>query len=142
MTRDDVQAWLGRYIAAWETYDEGAIGDLFTEDAAYRFHPSDEPIVGRRAIVASWVDSGGDASARDEPGTWEARYEPYVVADDRAVAIGTSRYFTDASRSTVRDVYDNAFLLEFGRDGRCRSFTELYVARPADRREAGPFTVR
>jgi hypothetical protein len=33
----------------------------------------------------------------------------------------------------VRDVYDNAYLLEFGADGRCRSFTEFYVERPKGR---------
>jgi uncharacterized protein (TIGR02246 family) len=51
MTRDDVQAWIDRYIAVWASYDPEAIGDLFTTDAEYRFHPSDPPITGRDAIV-------------------------------------------------------------------------------------------
>ena len=127
MTHDDVKAWLDRYIAAWSSYDPDAIGDLFTEDAEYRFHPSDPPVAGRAAIVLAWTDPAGDASSRDEPGTWDAQYEPFAVDGDRAVAVGWSRYYTDASRSTVRDVYDNAYLLEFGSDGRCRSFTEFYV---------------
>lgn len=134
MTRDDVQAWLDRYIAAWQTYDPGAIGDLFTDDAEYRFHPSDPPVVGRGAIVRAWLEPDGDASGRDEPGTYEARYEPYAVDGERAVATGWSRYYDDPSRATVRTVYDNAYLLRFGPDGRCASFTELFVERPADRR--------
>ena len=133
MTRDDVQGWLDRYIAAWEADDAAAIGDLFTADARYRFHPSDEGFVGREAIVRSWLDPTGDASTRDEPGTWEAAYEPFVVGGHRAVAVGWSRYYDDTSKTTIRFVFDNAYLLEFGEDGRCRSFTEFYVERPKDR---------
>jgi len=133
VTRADVQSWLDRYIAAWASYDPQAIGDLFTSDAEYRFHPSDPSISGRAAIVRAWMEPSGDASTRDEPGTWEATYEPFSVDDDRAVAVGWSRYYTDTSRSTVRDIYDNVYLLEFGQDGRCRSFTEFYVERPKDR---------
>jgi SnoaL-like domain len=134
MTRDDVKAWLDRYIAAWATYDAQAVGDLFSEDARYRYHPTDEGFVGRDAIVQAWVAPSGNAGSRDEPGTWEAHYEPFAVDGDRAVAVGYSRYFEDATRSKVRTVYDNAYLLEFDREGRCRSFTEFYVERPEDRR--------
>lgn len=134
MTHDDVQAWLDRYIAAWAAYDAQAIGDLFSEDARYRYHPSDEGFVGRDAIVGAWLDPSGDASTRDEPDTGEAHYEPFVVDGDRAVAVGWSRYYTDASKSTVTDMWDNVYLLEFDADGRCRSFTESFVERPKDRR--------
>ncbi len=108
VSRAEVQAWLDRYIAAWTSYDPAQIGRLFTADAEYRFHPSDPPIMGREAIVAAWMDPTGDASSRDEPGTWEAHYETFAVDGHRAVAVGWSRYYTDASRTTVRDVYDNA----------------------------------
>jgi hypothetical protein len=134
MTHDDVQAWLDRYIAAWVAYDPDAIGELFSADATYRHHPSDAGFVGRDAIVQAWIEPTGDAGSRDEPGTYEAHYEPFVVAGDRAVAVGWSRYYTDATKSTVTDVWDNAYLLEFDGDGRCRSFTEFFVERPKDRR--------
>jgi len=130
MTRDDVQAWLDRYVAAWESYDPAAIGDLFADDAEYRYHPADEPTVGREAIVRSWVESDGGASSRDEPGTYDARYEPWAVDGDRAVAVGWSRYWTDVSRAAERTTYDNCFLLEFDPEGRCRSFTEFFRERP------------
>jgi uncharacterized protein (TIGR02246 family) len=134
VTRDDVQAWLDRYVAAWAAYDPAAIGDLFTEDARYRFHPSDEGFVGREAIVRAWVEPTGDASTRDEPDTWEAQYEPFALDGDRAVAVGWSRYYTDTTKSTVANVWDNVYLLEFGDDGRCRAFTEFFAERPAERR--------
>jgi hypothetical protein len=136
MTRADVQAWLDRYIAAWASYDPAAIGDLFTTDAHYRFHPSDVGFVGREAIVRAWLEPEGEASTRDEPGTWDAHYEPFSIEGERAVAVGWSRYYTDASKSTVRNVWDNTYLLEFGPDGRCLSFTEFYVERPKDRIQA------
>lgn len=129
MKHEDVQAWLDRYVAAWESYDPTEIGELFTEDAEYRYHPADEPIVGRAAIVASWVTPEGVASGRDETGTYTARYEPYALDGSRAVAVGWSRYWTDATRATEERTFDNCFLLEFDAARRCRSFIEFYRER-------------
>jgi ketosteroid isomerase-like protein len=129
-TNADVRRWLDAYIAAWATYDEAAIGALFTDDAEYRFFPADPPFVGRKAIVEAWVRPSGLANTRDEPGTWTAAYEPWLVGDDgRAVAVGTTTYWSDATRTILEDVYDNAYLLELAPDGRCRRFTEFYVRR-------------
>ena len=62
MTHDDVQLWLDRYIAAWSSYDASAIGDLFAEDAEYRYHPWDEHRShGREAIVAQLAVGQGRA---------------------------------------------------------------------------------
>ena len=129
MTHRDIQAWLDRYVAAWESYDPAAIGALFSEDAVYRYHPADEPLVGREAIVDSWVTPSGQASRRDEPGTYAAHYEPYAMEGMRAVAVGWSRYWTDAGRITEQATYDNCFLLEFDAGGRCSSFTEYFRQR-------------
>jgi hypothetical protein len=126
MTRDDVQRWLDRYVAAWKSYDEAEIADLFSADAEYRYHPWDEPVRGRDAIVDDWVTPDGNASSRDKPGTYDASYEAWAVDGTRAVAVGTSDYFTDATHSTRERRYHNTYLLEFDPDGRCRSFTENY----------------
>ena len=130
MDRESVQRWLDRYVEAWTTYDPASIGDLFSDEAEYRYHPADEPVTGRDAIVRSWVEPEGDASTRDEPGTYDAQYEPFAVDGERAVAVGWSRYYTDASRTTVDRVYDNCYLLEFDGAGRCRRFTEFFRERP------------
>ena len=87
LERERVAAWLDEYSGAWQSYDGDAIGELFSEDATYRYHPWDEPLRGRAAIVASWV---GD---QDPPGTYEGRYQPLAVDGDLAVATGRSRYF-------------------------------------------------
>ncbi len=130
MDHAQVQGWLDRYVEAWRTYDAGAIGDLFAAGAEYRYHPWGAPVRGRDAIVAAWVDPQGTASGRDEPGTYDARYEPYAVDGDRAVAIGWSRYWTDASRSQERATYRNCFVLAFDEAGRCTSFTEFFMQEP------------
>lgn len=83
--------------------------------------------------MRAWTEPTGDAPTRDEPGSWEAHYEPFAVDGDRAVVIGWSRYYTDTSKTSVASTYDNVFLLEFDADGRCRAFTESYVERPKER---------
>lgn len=128
MTRDEVQAWLDGYVSAWRSYDPDEIGALFAEDAEYRYHPWDEPVRGREAIVRAWVAPEGAASSRDEPGTYDARYEPYAVDGDRAVAVGSSDYL--AADGSVERRYRNAFLLRFGPSGRCTSFTEWFMLEP------------
>ena len=123
MTRKDVAAWLERYLAAWQSYDRAAIADLFAEDATQRFKPFEEPVVGREAIVESWLAE----DRLDAPGSWEADYEPFAVEGDRAVVTGVTTYFEDGAISLV---YDNVFTLRFGDDGRCSEFTEWFMKRP------------
>ena len=43
MERAAVATWLKAYMQAWQTYSPEAIGDLFTDDATYSFHPSTSP---------------------------------------------------------------------------------------------------
>ena len=43
MIHADVQVWLDRYVAAWSSYDAAAIGELFSEDAEYRYQPWARP---------------------------------------------------------------------------------------------------
>jgi len=122
------QDWLGRYVAAWRSYDPTEIAGLFSEDVTYRYHPYDEPVVGRDAVVASWLGEGGadGASTRDEPGTYDATYSPVAVDGEVVVATGTSRY-SDEPDGPVTKVFHNCFVMRFDADGRCREFTEYYT---------------
>ena len=126
MTHADVQRWLDRYVAAWKSSDEAEIADLFGAEAEYRYHPWSEPVRGREAIVRDWLAPNGDASRRDKPGTFDASYEAWAVEGDRAVAVGTSDYFSDDRRTTRERRYHNTYLLEFDAAGRCRTFIENY----------------
>lgn len=123
--------WLDRYIAAWHSYDRDEIGALFAEDVAYRYHPYDQPIVGRAAVVASWLGEPGedDAANRDEPGTYAAQYVPVAVDGDVVVATGTTTY-RKVPDGPVHQVYENCFVIRFDEAGQCREFTEYYVERP------------
>lgn len=124
MNRADVQRWLDAYVDAWKSYDPGAIGALFSEDAAYAYHPYDEPLRGRDAIVASWTGEGN----RDAPGTYDGHYEPVAVDRDVAVASGRSQYFEPDGATLKREFY-NLFVMRFDADGRCAEFREWYMER-------------
>ena len=132
MERADVSRWLDAYVDAWKSYDPGKIAALFTEDIAYRYHPYDEPIVGREAVVESWLGEGDHegASTRDEQGTYDANYAPVAVDGDVAVVTGSSTYLTEPGGS-VDKVYDNCFVMRFDSEGRCAEFTEWFIKRPA-----------
>ena len=50
------QDWLDRYVEAWKSYDPEAIGDLFSADVLYKYHPLDEGTRGRDEVVKDWTD--------------------------------------------------------------------------------------
>jgi ketosteroid isomerase-like protein len=114
--------WLDAYIDAWRTYDVDAIGDLFSDEVEYRYHPWDDPVRGRAAIVENWL------ADRDEPESWTAEYRPWLVSGDDAVAVGVTRYLAP-DRTNVEREYHNVFLCRFESQGRCREFTELFLKR-------------
>jgi ketosteroid isomerase-like protein len=116
-TTERVQAWCDAYVEAWRSYDATAIGELFATDASYAYHPYDDPLRGREAIVESWL---GD---RDEPGSWEARYAPSMVDADRAIVTGETSYANGRR-------FSNLWVLVFDDDGRCREFVEWFMEHP------------
>ncbi len=130
MIREDVDRWLDAYVEAWKNYDPAQIAALFAEDITYRYHPEDDAIKGRDAVVDSWLGEGDnpDASERDEPGTFDAAYRAVAVDGDVAVATGISSYRDRPGGAVVR-VYDNCFVMQFDSEGRCREFTEWFVQR-------------
>ena len=121
MNRQSVQAWLDNYVEAWRTYDASQIGDLFSEDALYFYSPFDEhdPVRGRAAIVANWLE------APDASDAWKARYVPVAVEGNVAVAQGRTRYIRPDG--TIEREFDNIFVLQFDDVGRCTRFTEWYM---------------
>lgn len=122
MTHEEVQAWLDGCIEAWRTNDESSVRDLFSTDAVYSYRPWESDKHSARGIddvVAAWLDH------QDDLGAWNARYHPYAVEDERAVAVGWSRY--DARDDQPERTYHNAFLLRFAHDGKCAEFSEFYM---------------
>ena len=145
MDKAEVDRWLQAYVGAWKSYDRDQIGELFSEDVRYRYHPHDDPVAGRAELVRSWLGeeayagaSSGDApadssgsSGRDEPGTYDAMYRAVAVDGDVVVATGSSTYLSGPG-GPVEKVYDNCFVMKFDAEGRCREFTEWYVERPRE----------
>ena len=123
-----VGRWLQAYVGAWKSYDPDQIGELFSEDVRYRYHPHDDPVAGRATVVRSWLGSDG-ASGTDVKGTYDASYRAVAVDRDVAVATGSSTYLSGPG-GPVEKVYDNCFVMKFDAEGRCREFTEWYVERP------------
>lgn len=119
LTRDEFAAWLGRYLAAWRSTDPLAIGDLFSERAIYSYRAGTRVVEGRGAIVAAWL------ADPDEPGSWDAHYEPLAIEGEVHVAKGTTRY-SDAE-GAVREEFSNIFVCRFDADGRCATFTEWWM---------------
>jgi hypothetical protein len=117
MTTDDVQRWLDRYVQAWRTYQPESIAALFTENATYAYQPWAEPLRGRKAIVADWLDDP------DSPGSWQASYRPLLVDGEQAVITGETRY-EDGK------VFSNMFVVNFDGSGRCHRFVEWYMLQP------------
>jgi hypothetical protein len=125
-----VDRWLEAYVEAWKSYDRKQVGTLFANDVRYRYHPYDEPVVGREQVIASWLGEGDEtaASPRDEPGTYDATYRAVAVDGQIAVATGSSVYRKPGG--PIERVFDNCFVIRFDRDGRCAEFTEWFMERP------------
>ena len=124
------QRWLDAYSRAWESYDPKAIGDLFSDDAEYRFYPwadGSDVVRGRKSIVEAWLKDP------DKPGTYTGEYRPRLVHDDTVIAVGVSRYYTDASKTTLEREYQNLWVMEFDGAGKCCSYTEWYMRSKPDR---------
>ena len=126
MEHAEVQAWLSRYVMAWQANDRSLIEDLFTDDAVYRYRPysgDDSAVAGRRRIVESWLEEP------DEPDSWQADYRVFAVDGDRAVAVGSTHY--RATGDNPERTFHNCFLIRFAEDGRCAEFTEYFMEQAA-----------
>jgi hypothetical protein len=122
VTKAIVSAWLDRYIQAWKTYDKEAIGALFSDDVLYYYSPFHDPVRGRAAIVASWLEQP------DQAGTYDAHYEPVLIEGDRALTNGRSRYFEQDGK-TLKTEYDNIFVLRFDEQGQCKEYREWFMEK-------------
>jgi len=131
LERADVARWLEDYVEAWKSYDPEAIRALFSDHVEYRYHPYDDPVEGRQAVVDSWLGEGeaAGASTRDADGTYDGSYQPVAVDGDVAVATGSSVY-REAPGGAIDQIYDDCFVMRFDGDGRCREFTEWFMKRP------------
>ncbi len=121
LSRDQFGSWLARYVEAWRSRDAAAIGELFSADCSYSYSGGHTSIEGREAIVRFW-------SEEDEPGSWEAAYEPLAIEAEVHVSIGSTRYLDEAGMP--RDEYSNIFVCRFDDVGKCSDFAEWWMRAP------------
>jgi hypothetical protein len=112
--------WVAAYERAWASNDPDDIRALFTEDAFYFTAPFREPWSGRQEIVDGWI------ARKDEPGGWTFAWEPLLDTPELAIVTGTTIY-----RDPVQ-VYSNLWVIRLAGGGRCREFTEWWMAHAED----------
>src|SRR4029079_10534362 len=122
MDRAGFRAWLQRYVDAWRLNDPVAVGDLFSPEVRYAFDPFSEAVVGRNAVIESWLDDPAD------PGSWEADYDVLAVDGDVFVAHGRTRYLTD-DRTAVDREFAHVLVCRFYASDRCLEYTEYYMRK-------------
>jgi uncharacterized protein (TIGR02246 family) len=122
--RPTVQRWLDAYVAAWKSYDEAAIADLWTQDAVW-IYPFGVRATGRDAITAEWLAERHVFEGRG----YDGRYEPIAIDGPLAVSHGRTLFY-DLETGAVQGEFDNVWVLRFGPDGRCAEFHEWYAGRP------------
>ncbi|WP_104168942.1 nuclear transport factor 2 family protein [Arthrobacter sp. SX1312] len=126
ITRPAAQKWLDAYVAAWKSYDEGAISDLWSEGAVWHY-PFQTRASGRDRIVAEWMSERDDFVGE----SFDAKYHPVAIEGVRVVAHGRTVFYQPESDRVVT-AYDNIWFLRFDDSGRCTEFHEWYAGRPED----------
>ena len=80
------------------------------------------------AIVDNWLEY------KDDPGTYDAKYEPAAIDGDTYVATGHSDYL-DAN-GNIRDQYLNVYFIRFNDAGEATQFTEYWIQNRDARQRA------
>jgi hypothetical protein len=111
---EQVLGWVDAYEQAWRAPGTAALGGLFTEGAAYRQAPYEEPVTGLAAIGRMWE------SERDGPDEmFRMQREVVAVDGDVAVVRVEVRY-----GEPVHQEYRDLWIIRFAPGGRCSSFEE------------------
>jgi ketosteroid isomerase-like protein len=109
--------WMTAYRKAWESNAPADIGALFTDDAVYYKEPFTEPLRGRDAIIAMWLEH------QDAPGTTNFTWKPLSITDGLAFIQG------ETDNTTVR--YSNLWVIRLtvddNRVAQATEFTEWWM---------------
>jgi ketosteroid isomerase-like protein len=112
--------WIEAYSRAWVDADSDAAAALFTEHASYRWHPLQEPEVGRDGIRKYWQTVTATQSEV------EVRFgDP--VESGRRVAV---EFWTIMRNDGEIVTLSGLMLLRFDSDGRCEELREYWNLEP------------
>jgi hypothetical protein len=115
-----VSNWVTAYRKAWGSNLDADIRALFTDDGDYLFGPSDEPVHGADAIVATWL------SRAEAPDDTTFSWEVVGIDGDLAFVQGKVDY-------SDGQLFDNLWVIRFADDRRASSFTEWWMKRPGSK---------
>ena len=119
--RDAATAWVDGYVRAWRSNEPADIAALFTDDARYLASPSGEPVVGRDAIVAWWLENA------DGPDDATFSFDVIGIDGSRVFVQGAATY--RAGDDQPERTYDNLWVIDLAGDGRATAYTEWYIRR-------------
>ena len=111
----DVQAWIEGYVQAWNTNDPEDIGRIFAPEAQYYTAPYRQPWAGREQIILGWL------GRKDDPGTFEFRYQILGVDQKTGFVRGWTKYFSPPKQ------YSNLWVVRLNEQGQCEEFVEWWM---------------
>lgn len=122
MSVETLERWVRAYCRAWESNEPTDIAALYSEGARYYQRPYFEPVEGRDAIVADWLER------RDEPGDHRFRYEILGADGDTGFVRGWTSYADPPIE------YSNLWVVRLDESGQATEFIEWWMdhATPAD----------
>jgi hypothetical protein len=110
--RERAAEWVTSYGATWEQWDIEAFVGLFSDDAVYIEHPTEETVVGREAL-----DAYVRKEERDQGPARVTMGSP-VIDGDRVAA----EFWATLADATIV----GGFVARLGDDGRCTMFREYW----------------
>lgn len=110
LSTDQVDAWVKRYVHAWQTADPADIAALFTPDAEYHEWPYETAWIGRDEIVTGWLDR-----QPWQEGGWTFDWQVLMITGDTAAIQGTGVY-------RELGTFDNLLVVTFDAGGACSMF--------------------
>jgi uncharacterized protein (TIGR02246 family) len=110
LSTDQVDAWVTRYVHAWQTADPADIAALFTPDAEYHERPYETAWIGRDEIVTGWLDR-----QPWQEGGWTFDWRVLMITGDTVAIQGTGVY-------RQLGTFDNLLVVTFDAGGACSMF--------------------
>lgn len=110
VTKEQVEAWVARYVRAWETGAQKDIKALFAPNAEYHEWPYVTDWIGRDEIVQGWL------SRQDwQAGGWDFEWSLLAINGDTAAVEGTGVY-------KELGTFANLWTVTFDQKGKCVMF--------------------
>jgi len=115
-----LSTWLDGYKRVWEEKDPDGAAALFTEDGVYAWGPYEEPMRGREAIKARWVEVTAAQS--------DVRFTSTVLGevDSGGVAHWNCKFKVPGD---LEIELDGIFIVVLTDDGLCSDFREWWNER-------------